>query len=78
MSLRSDFIDALRHRYEADVLLAKSNIQVYIDNAAGIGEHSNIAEALDEQFERLSSAEDKLKVLDKYFSVENPLARPKR
>ena len=32
-------LEALRKKYESDIASARANIQVYIDNPAGIGEH---------------------------------------
>ena len=32
-------INALRKKYEAEVAAAKANIDVYINNPVGIGEH---------------------------------------
>ena len=42
-------IKALRKKYEADISSAQANIQVYIDNPAGIGEHSDLVAAVDHQ-----------------------------
>lgn len=60
-------IDALRKKYEADIAAAQANIQVYIDNPAGIGEHPDLVAAVDHQVQVMAEAEDKLDVINAYF-----------
>jgi len=59
-------LEALKKKYEGDIAIAKANVQVYVDNAAGIGEHSNIVQAVDEQMELIADAQDKLDVLKQW------------
>jgi len=60
-------IEALRLKYEAEIASAKANIQVYIDNPVGIGEHPDLVAAVDEQLVKLAEAEDKLETLTKNY-----------
>ena len=60
-------IDALRKKYEADIAHAKANIEVYLNNPVGIGEHSDLVSAVDEQIDNMAHAEDKLEVLNKHY-----------
>tara|TARA_Y100001963_G_scaffold45201_1_gene63673 strand:- start:14789 stop:15007 length:219 start_codon:yes stop_codon:yes gene_type:complete len=57
-------LEALRKKYESDIASARANIQVYIDNPAGIGEHPDLVSAVDEQVTLLAEAEDKLSTLE--------------
>jgi len=60
-------IDALRKMYEADIAHAQANIEVYLNNPVGIGEHPDLVSAVDEQIDKMAHAEDKLEVLNKYY-----------
>lgn len=60
-------IEALRKKYEADIAHAKANIEVYLNNPVGIGEHSDLVSAVDEQIDNMAHAEDKLEVLNKHY-----------
>ena len=60
-------IEALQKKYEAEIAFAKANIQVYLDNPAGIGEHPDLVSAVDEQMTKLAEAEDKLESLQKNY-----------
>ena len=45
----------------------KANIEVYMNNTIGIGEHSDITETIELELEKLSNYHDKLEMLVKYF-----------
>ena len=60
-------IDALRKMYEAEIAHAKANVEVYLKNPVGIGEHPDLVSAVDEQIDNMAHAEDKLEVLNKYY-----------
>jgi len=64
--IMSFILEALRKKYEGDIAVARANIQVYINNAAGIGEHPDVVQAVDEQMELIADAQDKLNVLDQW------------
>jgi len=66
MTRPSMIIDALRAKYKGQMLEARANIDIYIENPAGIGEHSDIVAAVDEQVAKLAEAMDKLEALDSY------------
>lgn len=59
---------ALIKKLEGDVEVAKANALVYQNNAAGIGEHPDIIEALETQVTKITDAEDKIYTINKHFS----------
>lgn len=61
MSLK---IEALRAKYKAQRLEALATIQVYMENAAGIGEHPQIIEEMDKLVKSLAEANDCLEALN--------------
>ena len=71
--MRDMFVDALRKKYEADVSVAKATIEVYMNRAAGIGEHPQFVHEIDKQLEIIGCAQDKLKVLDKYYPNDDDI-----
>ena len=68
--LEYNMIRALKLQYQAEVERAKSNIMVYLNNPVGIGEHPDLAGAVDSQIEIIAHAEDKIEVLKKYYADE--------
>lgn len=57
---------ALVSRYEAQKYEALATLEVYYNNAAGIGEHPQIIDEMSKQVEKLANAEDCIEVLNKY------------
>ena len=45
----------------------KNNVKVYLANPAGIGEHSDISEAISSELDKIANAEDRLEVIKKHF-----------
>mgnify|MGYP001281373303 FL=1 len=60
-------LEALILKLEGEIAVAKANIEVYQKNAAGIGEHPDIVEAIELQVTKLADANDKLETIRKYF-----------
>ena len=67
--MRETLLNALRALYEGEALKAKANIEVYLLNPAGIGEHPDIIEAMDLEISKLAEADEKLETLNKYFPL---------
>ena len=70
MELDKQLREALILRYKGEVATAKANISVYMNHSVGIGEHPDIIAAIDEQLEKLVSAEEKLHAVEKHFVPE--------
>ena len=64
---RETLLKALQSQYQGQMDIAMTNIKVYQNNPAGIGEHPDVAEALDTQVERYATAKEK------YDAVESIL-----
>ncbi len=65
--MRQALYEALEAKYAGEIAEGKANVEVYLRNPAGIGEHPDIVGAIDSQMERIAEAEDKLVALKKYF-----------
>ena len=67
MSIKIVLYRALELKYEAQEAEAKANLEVYFNNSAGIGEHPDVIEAMDQQIDKLAQAQDKLNALENEF-----------
>jgi len=64
-----DFIiEAARKQAEGEIAVHLANIKVYQTMPAGIGEHSDITEAVISELDKLSAAEDRLEMINKHFT----------
>jgi hypothetical protein len=66
--MRDQLIKAARMHAEGELERAKTNIMVYMTNSTGIGEHSDIVEAIQKELSTMGAAHERLEMLDKYFN----------
>lgn len=69
----SKLLKALEAKLEGEVKVAKANIEVYMSNPVGIGEHPDLVGAVEEQLVKLAEADEKLETLRKYFPDDDDL-----
>ncbi len=65
--MRDQLIKALLAHAQGDIAKHKANVEVYLNNPAGIGEHSNIVEAIEEELNMIAKYQDQIDVINKYF-----------
>ena len=61
-------IEAARLQAEGEVAVHRANIEVYKTMPAGIGEHSDVTEAVIEELNKLAAAQDRIDMIDKFFN----------
>jgi len=64
---RQKMIDSLKRKYEAQILEAEATLMIYLENSAGIGEHPQMLEEMDNMVEKLANSSDKLQVLTEFW-----------
>tara|TARA_Y100000389_G_scaffold188534_1_gene211239 strand:+ start:6765 stop:6968 length:204 start_codon:yes stop_codon:yes gene_type:complete len=67
MEMKEQLLKAARMHAEGELERAKTNVLVYLNQAVGIGEHSDIVEAIQEELDKMAAAEDRLEMLSKHF-----------
>ena len=63
--MKEKLLKALKTKYEAQAAEAEATLEVYFNNAAGIGEHPQVVEEMSKQLESLANANDCLDNLNK-------------
>lgn len=61
-------LEAARKQAEGELAVHRANIEVYRTMPAGIGEHSDVTEAVIEELNKMAAAQDRLDMLDTYFT----------
>ncbi len=64
-------ISALLAHAQGDIQKHKMNVEVYLTNPVGIGEHSNVMEAIEEELNMIAKYEDQVSVIKKYFLIKD-------
>lgn len=67
MSLRNQMLESLKSHAIGNINKHKMNVEVYLNNPAGIGEHPDVMEAVQSELHKIAEWDDQLEVLDKYF-----------
>ena len=65
--MREQIIKALLAHAQGDIAKHKANVEVYLTNPVGIGEHSNVMEAIEEEINMIAKYQDQIDVINKYF-----------
>ena len=65
--MREQIIKALLAHAQGDIAKHKANVEVYLTSPVGIGEHSNIIEAIEEELNMIAKYQDQIDVIQKYF-----------
>tara|TARA_A100000164_G_C21502655_1_gene583217 strand:+ start:228 stop:428 length:201 start_codon:yes stop_codon:yes gene_type:complete len=58
---------ALVAKLEGQVEMAKANLIAYQRNPVGIGEHSEIVEAMETEVEKIAQAQEKIEIIKEHF-----------
>lgn len=64
--MRETLLTAIEAHLEGCIKLHEANIEVYLTNPAGIGEHSDIVEAIESELGKIAECSDKLEALARF------------
>jgi len=60
-------LDAIKLKLQGEIAMAKANIEIYLKNAAGIGEHGDIVQEVEAQLRKIADAEEIIEVIKKHY-----------
>ena len=66
--MQDQLVKAARMHAEGELERAKTNILVYMNQSVGIGEHSDIVEAIQEELDKMAAATDRIEMLEQHFT----------
>ena len=64
--MRSEKLEALKKRYQAQVAESIATLNIYVKNSVGIGEHPQHLDEMDKLLQVIIDAEEKIKVIERY------------
>lgn len=65
--MRDKIKESLIAHAEGHIKKHSANVEIYLNNSMGIGEHSDILETIEKELEVIAEYDDQLHVLRKYF-----------
>jgi hypothetical protein len=69
MDLRDTLLNAFRNHAQGHIDKHVANVEVYLANPAGIGEHSDIIEAMEIEVEAIAKYMDQIDVIERWFPL---------
>jgi len=65
--MRSQILSALRSEALGNIEKARLNVEIYLRNPVGIGEHPDVLAAIQDQLDIIAHEEERLDVMAKHF-----------
>ena len=69
LHMREQLLPAVLAHAQAEIAKHKANVEVYLEHPAGIGEHSDITEAIQVELDKIARYDDQVNVINKYFKA---------
>jgi hypothetical protein len=66
-TMRLQLLEALKAHANGHISKHKANIEVYLNNPVGVGEHPDIIEAIEQELDEIARYNDQVEMLNKYF-----------
>ena len=67
LHMRPQLIKALLAHANGEIAKHRANVEIYLEHPVGIGEHSDITDAIGLELDKIARYHDQVEVLNKYF-----------
>jgi len=68
--MRQKMIDALKDHARGHIKKHTMNVEIYLTNPVGVGEHPDIIEAIEKELEMIAKYNDQLEIINKYIEKD--------
>ena len=65
--MREQLIKALLAHAQGDIQKHVANVEVYLANPVGIGEHPDVLGAIQDQIDVIAKEQERIDIIEKYF-----------
>ena len=65
--MRKQLLNALVAHAQGEIAMHRANVEVYLTNPVGIGEHPDVTQAIQEELDKIARWHDQLEVINTYF-----------
>ena len=70
--MRQMIIEALKKSYHGEIAKISANVEIFLEAHAGVGDHPDVMETIDNLIGEIAEIDDKLMVLDTHFNTATP------
>ena len=65
--MRKQLLNALVAHAQGEIAMHRANVEVYLTNPVGIGEHPDVTQAMQEELDKIARWHDQIEVINTYF-----------
>jgi len=65
--MRKELLNALMAHAQGEIAMHRANVEVYLTNPVGIGEHPDVTEAIQQELDKIARWHDQIEVINTYF-----------
>ena len=65
--MRKQMLNALKSHAVAHIEKHRMNVEIYLNNPVGVGEHSDIMDTVEKELNAIAEYHDQLEILNTYF-----------
>ena len=69
--MRDDILANQITYYNGIIAKHKQNVEIYLNNPVGIGEHPDVMEAIEQELNMIAKYEDQVSVIKKHFLIKD-------
>ena len=67
LHMRDQLLHAVQSHAKGEISKHQANVEVYLEHPMGIGEHSDITEAIGVELDKIARYHDQVEVINEYF-----------
>ena len=72
MELKEKMLVSLMANAQGNLMKHKANVEIYLENPVGIGEHSDVMESIELELDKMSTYEERIGILKSHFGAKEP------
>ena len=70
-NLREITVTSLLEQAQGEISKAKANVEIYLHNPVGIGEHPDVLGSIQDQLDIIAKAQERIDVINKHFLLHH-------
>ena len=70
--MRQMILDSLRKSYHGEIAKLSANVEIFLESHAGVGDHPDVVETIDNLIGEIAEYDDKLMAIDEHFNTATP------
>ena len=67
--IKETILEGLVQNAKGEILKAKANVEMYLSNPAGIGEHPDVLAAIQTELDKICTNEERIDIINKHFKI---------